>query len=128
MRDTKEESKQHSMKPINVTDPKVVSARFHMAFPELGKLFSWLNRGFDAGANWQALLEAHLKIIGARRTLKLANEVLDTLGIGLRTERDVETLVCNVLGLDQAVLIGEGITAVEFLITLRRMLSVAAAA
>jgi len=103
-------------------NPTVISGRLQSAFPELTEYFSWLNGGVQAGADGQALLHSYLKRIGPNRTAELTSEVHDVLVMGLTKERDVETLVCVVLGLNRPVLANEANGAVEYLILLRDQL------
>ncbi len=109
-------------------NPTVISGRLQSAFPELTEYFSWLNGGIQAGADGQALLRSYLTRIGPSHTAKLTSEVHDVLVMGLTKERDVETLVCVVLGLNRTVLAKEANGAVDFLIMLRDQLLIMMAA
>ncbi len=108
----------HPLRLKRNTNPTVIS-RLQSAFPELTEYFSWLNGGVQAGADGQALLRSYLKRIGPNDAAKLISEVHDVLVMGLTKERDVETLVCVVLGLNRTVLANEANGAVDFLIKLR---------
>ncbi len=112
----------HLLRLKRDANPTVISGRLQSAFPELTEYFSWLNGGVQAGADGQALLRSYLKRIGPSHTAKLTSEVHDVLVMGLTKERDVETLVYVVLGLNRTVLANEANGAVEFLIMLRDQL------
>ena len=119
MKEVKKKSKRITWGFDQMTNPTVVGVRFHMAFPELTELFAWLNEGVSAGAAWKGLVDRHLKKIGPDRAVGLAAEACDILAMGLTKDRDIETLVCYVMGLDRAVLISETIDSPEFLVRLR---------
>jgi hypothetical protein len=111
------------------SNPRAIRDRFQLAFPELTAFFSWLNGGFHAGAEWQSLLDAYLTKIDSRATAGLTGEVLDLSDMGLTKNRDVETLICVVLGLDRPFLASESLTGCEFLSRLReRVLTIGASA
>jgi hypothetical protein len=104
-----------------------VRDRFRLAFPELTAFFSWLNGGSRAGAEWRSLLDSYLSKLDPRSTAALIGEVLDLSNMGLTKNRDVETLIGVVLGLDQAFLASEGMTGSEFVSRLReRVLTIVA--
>ena len=89
----------------------MIGRRFGRAFPELTKWFSWLNKGYAAGATWQGLLVSHVARIGKRRTLDLLCETRDVRRMGIPDTRNMEVLICDVLGLSQDVIKREAGTA-----------------
>jgi hypothetical protein len=102
--------------------PVVIGQRFRKAFPELASLSSWLSDGYRWGTDWLALLDAHVGALDQPRATELAREAHDVMAIGLSSDRDVHTLVCNVLGLDSALLSNEVMTATQFLIEVHERL------
>jgi len=96
--------------------PVVVGQRFRKAFPELTRLSSWLSDGYRSGADWLALLDAHVGALNQPRALELTREAHDVMAMGLSNDHDVHTLVCSVLGLDSRLLNKEAMTATQFLI------------
>ena len=87
-----------------------VRRRMRKAFPELSAWFAWLNGGYFAGAKWESLLVTYIGRIGQSRVERLRREVRDAQNMGPSDELDLDVLVCNVLGLDERVLISEAKT------------------
>jgi hypothetical protein len=102
--------------------PEVVGRRFGRAFPELAKWFAWLNGGYAAGATWQGLLVAHVGHIGKRRTGQLLSEVQDVQHMGLPDGRNLEVLICDVLGLSKDFVIMEAKTSSRTITALEQAL------
>ncbi len=94
---------------------EVIGFRFRKAFPEVTKCFAWLIGGIDRGIAWDPLLNSYVQRIGQRRVANLTREVHDVLGMGLRKNRDLDTLVCDILGWDRALLADEAETSRVFL-------------
>ncbi len=103
---------------------EVIGFRFRKAFPEATKCFAWLKGGVYRGIDWEPLLDSYLHRIGDRRALTLTREVHDVLGMGLRRNRDLDTLVCDILGWDRALLADEAETSREFLIKLHEAMQI----
>jgi hypothetical protein len=101
---------------------EVIGFRFRKAFPEATKCFAWLTGGLNSGAEWEPLVDSYVRRIGERRAMTLAGEVHDVLGIGLRKNRDLETLVCDILGWDRTLLADEAETPREFVTKLYKAL------
>jgi hypothetical protein len=101
---------------------EVIGFRFRKAFPEVTKCFAWLIGGIDRGAAWEPLLNSYVQWIGQRRAMSLTREVHDVLGMGLRKNRDLDTLVCDILGWDRALLADEAQTSRVFLTKLHAAL------
>jgi hypothetical protein len=79
--------------------PQVIGRRFGKAFPELVKWFAWLNEGYPVGLTWQGLLVSHIARIGKLRTRELLCEARDVQLMGIPDARNLEVLICDVLGL-----------------------------
>jgi hypothetical protein len=79
--------------------PEVIGRRFGKAFPELVKWFAWLNEGYLVGLAWQGLLVSHIARIGKLRTRELLCEARDVQLMGIPDARNLEVLICDVLGL-----------------------------
>jgi hypothetical protein len=99
--------------------PEVIGRRLGKAFPELVKWFDWLDEGYSVGAAWQGLLVAHIARIGQLRTRALLCEAGDVQLMGIRDARNLEVLVCDVLGLSrdfveaEAETVGRAMTMLE---------------
>ena len=91
--------------------PEVIGRRLGKAFPELVKWFDWLDEGYSVGAAWQELLVAHVARIGHLRTRELLCEAGDVQLMGIRDARNLEVLICDVLGLSQDFVEAEAETA-----------------
>src|SRR5487761_2106050 len=87
-----------------------VRRRMRKAFPELSAWFAWLNGGYFAGAEWESLLVTYIERIGRSRVERLRREVRDAQNMGPSDDLDLDVLVCNVLGLDERVLVSEAKT------------------
>jgi hypothetical protein len=83
------------------TSPEVIGRRLGKGFPELVKWFDWLDEGYSVGAARQGLLVAHIARIGQLRTRELLCEAGDVQLMGIRDARNLEVLVCDVLGLSR---------------------------
>jgi hypothetical protein len=81
--------------------PRVVRRRFAKAFPELVKLFGWLNGGYLKGAELAPLIVAYGARIGKPHTRLLLWEIQDVRLMGLPDGRSLEVLICDVLGLSK---------------------------
>jgi hypothetical protein len=91
--------------------PEVIGRRLGKAFPELVEWFAWLNDGYPVGAAWQGLLVTHIGRIGKLRTRELLCEARDVQRMGIRDARNLEVLICDVLGLSRGFVEAEAETA-----------------
>lgn len=113
----------HSPTPHSLTlshgySPDVVRFRFRKAFPELVRCFAWLMIGTTKGIDWHDLPDTYLKEIGKRRSVALVRELHDAQDLGLKTDHDVDNLICEMLGLSRTFLSAETLTSREFLMEL----------
>jgi hypothetical protein len=101
------------------TSPEVIGRRLGKAFPELVDWFARLDDGYPVGAAWQELLVVHIGCIGRLRTRELLREAGDVQLMGIRDARNMEVLVCDVLGLSkdfvkaEAETVGRAMTMLE---------------
>jgi hypothetical protein len=106
-----------------VIGSSAIHFRFRKAFPELTKCFEWLNGGIGHGAERQALLVNYVNRMSRSRRTDLIHEVRDAQAMGLKSDRDFEILICNVLGLEADVLVIERNSARDFVTKLHQELT-----